>query len=67
VELEQAVAFETQRALEAEARANAAEKLAGQFQTALASASGDLDALTTTIESAFGGVGEVTPSARNAA
>jgi chromosome segregation ATPase len=67
VELEQAVAVETQRASEAEARASAAEKLAGQLQMALASASGDLDALTSSIESAFGGAGEVIPAARNAA
>jgi chromosome segregation ATPase len=66
-ELEQAVAVETQRALEAEARASTAEKLAGQLQIALASASGDLDALTSSIESAFGGAGEVIPPARNAA
>ncbi|MEA2860235.1 MAG: hypothetical protein QOC72_2274 [Methylobacteriaceae bacterium] len=67
MELEQAVAAEAQHAAEAEARAAAAESLAGQLQQALASASGDLDALTSTIESAFGGVGEVVPAARNAA
>jgi chromosome segregation ATPase len=67
VELEQAVAVEAQRVSEAEARASAAEKLAGQLQMALASASGDLDALTSSIESAFGGAGEVIPAARNAA
>jgi chromosome segregation ATPase len=67
VELEQAVAVEAQRAAAAEARATAAENLAAQVQQALASASGDLEALTSSIESAFGGVGEIVPSARNAA
>jgi chromosome segregation ATPase len=67
MDLEQAVAVEAHRAAEAEARATAAERLAGELQQALASASGDLDALTSSIESAFGGVGETAPSARNAA
>jgi chromosome segregation ATPase len=67
MDLEQAVTVEAQRAAEAEARATAAERLAGQLQQALASASGDLDALTSSIESAFGRAGEVIPSARNAA
>jgi chromosome segregation ATPase len=66
-DLEAAVVVETQRATAAEARAAAAEKLAGQFQLELATTSGDLDALTSSIESAFGGVGEVIPPARNAA
>ena len=66
-ELERAVTAEAQRASEAEARAAAAENLAAQFQQALASASGDLDALTSTIESAFGGVGEAIAPTRNAA
>src|SRR4051794_23006385 len=66
-ELEAAIVVETQRASAAEARASAAEKLAGQFQLELATTSGDLDALTSSIESAFGGVGEVIPPARNAA
>jgi chromosome segregation ATPase len=66
-DLEAAVVVETQRASAAEARAAAAEKLAGQFQLELATTSGDLDALTSSIESAFGGVGEVIPPARNAA
>jgi chromosome segregation ATPase len=67
MDLEQAVRVEAQRAAEAEARATAAESLADQLQQALASTSGDLDALTTSIESAFGSVGEVVASARNAA
>jgi chromosome segregation ATPase len=67
MDLEQAVTVEAQRAAEAEARATAAESLAEQLQQALASTSGDLDALTTSIESAFGSVGEVVASARNAA
>jgi hypothetical protein len=67
MELEQAVAVEAQRAAEAEARATTAESLADELQQALASTSGDLDALTTSIESAFGSVGEVVTSARNAA
>jgi chromosome segregation ATPase len=67
IELEQAVAVEAHRAAKAEARATAAESLAGELQQALASTSGDLDALTSSIESAFGGAGEVIPAARNAA
>jgi|tagenome__1003787_1003787.scaffolds.fasta_scaffold20937675_1 chromosome segregation ATPase len=67
LELEEAVAAETQRATDAEARATAAEEAAGQLQLALANTSGDLNALTSTIENAFGAVGEVTPAARNAA
>ena len=67
VELEQALAAETQRADEAEARATAAEELAGQLRLALATASGDLDALRSTVETVFGAVGDVTPAARNAA
>jgi chromosome segregation ATPase len=67
VELELAMINETQRAAEAEARAAAAEELAGQLQQALATANGDLHALTSTIESAFGVIGEVIPAARNAA
>jgi chromosome segregation ATPase len=67
IELEQAVAVAAQRAADAEARATAAENLVDQLQQALASASGDLDALTSSIESAFGRAGEVIPSARNAA
>jgi chromosome segregation ATPase len=67
VELEAAVAGESGRASQAEARADAAERLAGQLQLELAAASGDLDALTNSIESAFGGVGEIISPARNAA
>ena len=67
VELELAMTNETQRASEAEARAAAAQKLGDQLQQALATANGDLHALTSTIESAFGTVGEVIPAARNAA
>jgi chromosome segregation ATPase len=67
MELEQALAVEAQRAADAETRATAAESLADQLQQALATASGDLDALTSSIESAFGRAGEVIPSARNAA
>lgn len=67
LELEQAVTLEAQRAVEAEVRATAAESLAGQLQQALASTSGHLNALTSSIESAFGGVAEIIPSARNAA
>jgi chromosome segregation ATPase len=66
-ELEAAVAVESGRASQAEARADAAEKMAGQFQLELAATSGDLDALTNSIESAFGGVGEIMSPARNAA
>ena len=66
-ELAEAVAAETQRATKAEARATSAEELAGKLQLALASTRGDLDALTGTIESAFGAVGEGIPAARNAA
>lgn len=67
VELEEALRAEGQRIAEAEARAAAAENLAAQLRQALASTTGDLDALTSTIESAFGGVGEVAPATRNAA
>jgi chromosome segregation ATPase len=67
LELEEAVAVEAQRAADAEARATAAENLADQLQQALASAGADLDALTSSIESAFGRAGEVIPSARTAA
>jgi hypothetical protein len=67
MELERAVAVEAQRAAAAEARAEAAESLADQLQQALAHASGDLDALTSSIEHAFGGGDEVPPAARNAA
>lgn len=66
-ELEEAVALETERAREAEARATAAEQAANHLQEALASTSGKLDALTSTIESAFGSVGETANPARNAA
>jgi chromosome segregation ATPase len=67
VELEAAVAAESGRASEAEARATAAETLAGQLQLELAATSGDLDALTSSIENVFGGAGEVLSPARNAA
>jgi chromosome segregation ATPase len=66
-ELEQAVAAETQRASAAEARAAAAEQLVDELHAALANASGDLNALTSSIENAFGAVGEALAPARNAA
>ena len=66
-ELEQALAAETERAQEAEARAIAAEETVDRLQQALATTNGKLDALTSTIDGAFGGFAESPAPARNAA
>lgn len=66
-ELERSLVEERERAAEAEERALAAEAVTNQLHDALANASGNLEALTSTIESAFGGVGEANASARDAA
>jgi methyl-accepting chemotaxis protein len=66
-ELEHSLAEERERASRADERALAAEAITHQLHEALANASGNLEALTSTIESAFGSVGDTHASARDAA